>query len=66
MRLQDERESIFLRWMECLLRPITLGKGQGRAKTLTPELKIRAMNSSQENPMDYAARKAETSKDRLN
>lgn len=52
--------------MQCLLRLITLGKGQGGAKTLTPELKISTMNSSQENLTDYAASKGETSKERLN
>lgn len=42
------------------------GEGQGRAKTLTLWLKVRAMNSSQENPADRAACKGEISKDRSN
>lgn len=60
------REKAFFpgRWL--LLRLITLGKGPGRAKALTPQLKISTMNSSQENPTDYAASKGETSKERLN
>ena len=38
----------------------------GRANTLTRQLKIRAVNSSQENPADYTASKGDTSKRRLN